>query len=163
MNMTGRPKLIRTHKICKDCKILKPVSHFHTPPSKPAGNCYCKPCESIRHVAYEKRRLKIAPRLVPTVAEKLCNRCNELQPADEFYHVRTRYDGLSHFCKPCHRADNRRRRSLGVRKTIVAKYAQRPSLDNPVTFIPMRPDRIKLPRAHKPGCVVVANPGGKTW
>ncbi|MEU6705761.1 endonuclease VII domain-containing protein [Streptomyces wuyuanensis] len=44
-------------------------------------------------------------------AEKLCGRCQEVQPAGEFHRRARSRDGLQAFCKTCHRASKRQWRA----------------------------------------------------
>lgn len=116
-----------THKKCKKCEVVKPVSEFYKkdPKSQYESQHYtprCKACERPERrierpepVGHRKRKENLRARGL-----SLCAICNETKPVIEF-HIRTD-DGKPHsYCRACDSkgACEQRRNRAAIPKPIV--------------------------------------------
>ena len=114
---------------CCRCNRWKAESEF----GENAGNkdglrSRCRACErKYSRLRYLKNRksarryygYKESHRVVGSVKQRRCRRCNKWKAESEFYKQRKHKDGLSNWCKECADKatnDSRRRRRLAVRK-----------------------------------------------
>ncbi|MHC4464229.1 MAG: hypothetical protein ACYS6W_09910 [Planctomycetota bacterium] len=98
-------------KRCSKCKKLKDESEFSKRGSrKDVLRCWCKKCESqYSHKYYRRNRREVRKqrsyeefhRIADGVKQKLCNKCKQWKPEDEFHKRRKSKDGLQWYCKVC--------------------------------------------------------------
>lgn len=100
---------------CSRCRQWKVTGEFNRSNTRRRGyQCWCRECEHAhraeRQGARAGRRGGIAAAvvydLVEHPGEKYCGRCGEWLPADtaHYYRNRSKYDGLSAWCKGCWKA-----------------------------------------------------------
>ena len=115
-------------KRCSKCKKQKDESEFYKNARTRDGLKYqCKACElKYLRLLYRKKHKSVrrrysykeSHRVVGSVKQKRCSRCNKWKAESEYYKKRKHKDGLSHWCKKCSdKANNdaRRRRRLAAR------------------------------------------------
>ena len=102
-------------KVCTKCGEKKSVLVFSTDNSTPDRlHTRCKACARVyyiehreemlaQHKDYHKRN-KTRKRITPE--HKFCPRCEELKPSSEFCKDSSRADGLSYWCRACHKAQH---------------------------------------------------------
>lgn len=91
-----------TTKICNNCKIIKPVTEFHTKAGHNGQRRYnylCKTCQSER----SKEKNKIAKESTKIKVEwQKCNKCKQVKKAKCFWVDNHQKTGLSRYCNICH-------------------------------------------------------------
>lgn len=117
-------------KVCKSCRVSKPLTHFSKHPStRDRRSTSCKVCDSARLKA---RAEAIAARPKVWTDEKKCPSCAEVRPRAEFGANRRSPDGLAHSCKECTRARDARWRKANPESTkknrakLARLYAEEP-------------------------------------
>jgi hypothetical protein len=104
---------IVTHKECRDCGALKPLSEFSPAPRGVGGRTsYCKPCMNIRSKAsrYKQRAAvgrPVTPRRVVAEGTRWCPDCRTIKPLADFPTNRSGRGGFGRYCKPCHNVRGR--------------------------------------------------------
>jgi hypothetical protein len=105
-----------SHKACRDCQHIKPLSEFHLNATRPDGRgLYCKSCTSIRQRQFRERKAQregrpLRPRVAVDDGMKRCPRCELVLPRDRFGRNRSSSDGLTAYCRDCHNAIGKRNR-----------------------------------------------------
>lgn len=98
-------------KVCSMCKLEKPKSEFYKNAVTRDGLMHrCKSCASA---SYKQRRLanKLkSTRDVDMTKAKICTKCKEKKPKNEFYKDFAARDGLASWCKSCVNASDKERR-----------------------------------------------------
>lgn len=125
--------------MCPDCGP-QPISAFGKNRSKADGLCtYCRKCFSARsRESYYGIRANAAAGPVKSCGSRACDRAGQLLPPGEFYRCAARADGLTSFCRVCHRRTTAKHRaSPGRRRTARARQ------DGPIT--PTRAAILRLP------------------
>jgi hypothetical protein len=98
-------------KECRDCGETKPATEFWKRKASADGLAlYCKACFGLRNSAsYRDKRAAEGKEARPyrrhsDVPEgmKYCARCAEIKPIAEFGRNRSRSNGLTIYCRPCH-------------------------------------------------------------
>jgi Autographiviridae endonuclease VII len=80
-------------KLCIRCQTAKPETEFSPSPRAPDGlYTYCKPC-----AAAHRREM----RQIEKAGQKVCGKCGETKPLDDFYHHRYGAARRQHWCKTC--------------------------------------------------------------
>jgi hypothetical protein len=115
-------------KRCSKCKKRKDESEFDKDLRSRDGLRFrCKACDrEYSQLRYRRNRKSVkryysykeSHRVVDSVKQKRCRRCNNWKAESEFYKQRRHIDGLANWCKECaDKATNesRRRRRLAVR------------------------------------------------
>jgi len=90
-------------KYCPRCKTVKPLEDFHfTTQGLTERFAWCKPC-ALTYQETRRRAKGIKPR-VDTSGTKLCPRCGEVKPLDQYPKDPRRARGINSYCFPCYRA-----------------------------------------------------------
>jgi hypothetical protein len=100
-------------RTCSKCKTYKDAEHFRV---KNTGklDCWCRACNK----EYKQNK-------VYTKATKVCSKCKEEKPVDEFY--RNNKD-ITNSCKVCQRADGMIKRALKNPKEVIPEGYKRCSI-----------------------------------
>src|SRR5215210_1212167 len=104
-------------KFCKDCGELRPASDFTRDRARKDGlSFYCKTHARRRLLASKDARKGPAksrhPReVVVPEGHKWCPDCGTVKPLDEFVRNAGMPSGRAPYCKPCHNARGKRRRT----------------------------------------------------
>lgn len=103
-----------TEKLCIACHLTKPVTEFYRNSGHRDGlSSRCIPC-TLKDMAVRWRAKHPEPPPYQRPTEKLCKKCDQTKPLEEFYpHNRTR-DGVQYWCKECQK------------KAIVSGYRNNP-------------------------------------
>ncbi|KAK9813309.1 hypothetical protein WJX72_012340 [[Myrmecia] bisecta] len=113
-------------KLCGLCGVNKPADSFFRDRNKPDGlKARCKECENTNG---RVKRKAIDPVLAPLVTHKLCIRCKEEKPAEEFPRKRYHKDGLDRYCKACNcffTAERLKRKQPVLEPTVTRKECNR--------------------------------------
>ena len=90
-----------TEKLCIACHLTKPVTEFYRNSGHRDGlSSRCIPC-TLKDMAVRWRAKHPEPPPYRRPTEKLCKKCGQTKPLEEFYpHNRTR-DGVQYWCKEC--------------------------------------------------------------
>ena len=87
-------------KECRSCHVVRNAMEFTKNKTRRDGlEPKCKLCLS------EYRQQHIYPKHEITTSWKICTRCKEFKDASCFHRDRTSLNGLSIYCKSCHRKD----------------------------------------------------------
>jgi Recombination endonuclease VII len=98
-------------KVCRDCQASLPLDEF--PPNKKTRDgraSYCRPCTAVRHRTSRDRKRGAPPSRVHEPLPvgqrdaKWCAACQQQKPLTAFGRNRSRPDGLTSYCQPCHNA-----------------------------------------------------------
>lgn len=90
-------------KYCPRCTSIKPVASFYPSKSARRGTFgYCIDCTKA-DMERRRRAKGIKPR-VDTSGTKLCPRCGEVKPLDQYPRDPRRSRGINSYCFPCYRA-----------------------------------------------------------
>lgn len=124
--------LLGTHiKQCRDClRILHLVSSSPSKKNADGVASYCKDCTNIRHEGYRRAKAAklgkvVTPHKPKGPGLKWCSGCKIEQRTSAFASNRSRSDGLSAYCVPCHNAksDEHLERGGGARNYhLVYRY-----------------------------------------
>jgi hypothetical protein len=96
-------------KRCPDCREVKELSEFGANKRMPDGRArYCRVCFRRRSTAsYRKRRAEqgktVRERVEVPEGCKYCPRCSTVKAKEEFGRNRAARDGLTSYCKSCHK------------------------------------------------------------
>lgn len=135
------PPLTITEKYCTVCKLVKPVGDFNRCITSKDGLQYaCRLCHNARNKLNTQKRYAYHPRTTGhylwnengDVTHKLCPRCNEMKPANEFYSSVGKYAGLSTYCKICNSLKNTEYYAVTAEKQIEASREYRAKHPNEV-------------------------------
>lgn len=114
-------KIIPAEKRCPRCTEVKPSSEFNkNAPAYDGLQSYCRACSvaSNRDRANDVHRRRVAGELPTfTVESKTCSKCGETKPAAEMSVRRGSPDGLSAWCRYCHR-DKEMHRKYGISAAV---------------------------------------------
>lgn len=92
-------------KVCFECKETKPAAEFYPHPQHRDGlSTRCRVCFLAEmHRRWRAKHPEPEPWVMPT--EKVCTRCKQLKPLDQFVRIKNPAkagrDGHSPDCKPC--------------------------------------------------------------
>ena len=90
------------NKICKTCKITKPVSEFYPQSDKRYYNPNCKACCRAKHV---KTPIILYKESIPK-GFKLCPDCCQIKRFQDFHNDQRSKSGKSSYCKECMQKKN---------------------------------------------------------
>lgn len=114
-------------KCCSRCKSVKPVDQFGAYRKNKDGLCsWCRTCSSDHN---RDRSLTLNYVVDPEMREKLCGKCKNTKPVDQFDRNRRRKDGLQNRCRACLKEINRD--WYAQNKDRAAELARAWAADNP--------------------------------
>ena len=109
--MLEKPTLphVSESKICRDCRLQKPVIEFtlHKDTKDQLSN-NCRSCQrQRRRESYERNRTRLGEKFL--TGTKRCRQCGETKSTQEFHRNFANLEGLHNLCKTCRRASDKRR------------------------------------------------------
>jgi hypothetical protein len=118
-----------TTKLCKRCGKTKPIDQFgKEPKNKDGAHSYCKECSGIIRDNCRKNNKEKNLKLGLISTEKLCLKCGNLKPINQFHKSFGSKDGLAENCKACRLDATHKLRDRYKTKNQQVDYGQEKSV-----------------------------------
>ena len=100
----------KTHKVCRDCKEIRPIEDYYDPNLISGYGVICTSCKGPNYKSHKARKDKTT---------RCCIECNEVKPMEEFYDagLKSKYGFKCKTCKgPGYSARRRRNNAYFSRR-----------------------------------------------